>query len=74
MLIKNLKLQLINHTGNVKMYELIDAINRLGIDNFNDVIRKKISEGNFSRSPADLSAVLYYLTSLHKMYHQKLDA
>lgn len=56
------------------MYELIDAINRLGIDNFNDVLRKKISEGNFSRSPADLSAVLYYLASLHKMYHQKLDA
>ncbi len=74
MLIGNLKMQLANHTGNVKMYELIDAINRLGIDNFNEIIRTKISEGNFSRSPADVSAVLYYLASLHKMFHQKRDA
>ena len=72
-LIFNLKMQLANHTGNVKMYDLIDAINRLGIDNFNDTIRNKIQEGNYSRAPADVCAILYFLAALHKMYGLKRD-
>lgn len=45
------------------MFDLIDAINRLRIDNFNDLIRKKINEGNYSRSPGDICAVLFFLAS-----------
>jgi len=34
-----LKLTLLNQTGNVKFYDLIDGLNRLGIENFSDLIK-----------------------------------
>ena len=51
LLIANLKLQLQSHTGNVKFFALVDAVNRLGIDSFRDLIRAKLEEGNYSRAP-----------------------
>ena len=49
------------------MYELIEAVTRLNIDTLNNLIRKKVQEGNYSRSPADLCACLYFFSSQHRI-------
>lgn len=74
MLVSRLKLTLQNQTGNVKYYDLIDGLNRLGIDTFSDLIKKKIEESNYSRSPSELAAILFFLGSQHKMYGLKRDS
>ena len=50
LLISRLKLLLKNQTGNVKLHDLIDAVLRLNIDTFNELIKQKVEEGNFSRT------------------------
>lgn len=69
LLISRLKLLLNNQSGSVKLYDLIDAVNRLGIDSFNSIIRKKVKEGDFSRSSQDVSACLYFFASQYRIYH-----
>eukprot|EP00347_Sterkiella_histriomuscorum_P020420 403337874 len=72
-LITRLKVTLQNQTGNVKLLDLIDGLNRLGIENFSGLIKKKIQEDNYSRSPGELSAILFFLAQQHKMYGIKYD-
>lgn len=67
LLLTRLRILLQNQTGNVKMCKLIEAITRLNIDTFNTLIRQKVSEGNYSRSPADICAILYFFATQHKM-------
>jgi len=48
LLLGRIKLLLQNQTGNVKLYQLIDAATRLSVDTFNSLIRAKVTEGNYS--------------------------
>ena len=59
MLIGNLKVLLANQS-NATLYELVDAVIRLRMDTFNDLIRNKVKEGNYSRSAMDICIVLYF--------------
>ena len=63
LLLARTKLLLQNQSGNVRMFELIEAVTRLNIDTLNPTIRRKVEEGNYSRSPADLCALLYFFAS-----------
>jgi len=63
MLLARIKLLLQNQSGNVRMFELVEAITRLNVDTLNHVIRRKVEEGNYSRAPADLCALLYFFSS-----------
>ena len=63
LLLSRLKLLLANQTGNVKLYSLIEAVTRLNLDTFNTIIRNKVSEGNYSRSPSDICALLYFFAT-----------
>ncbi|CDW73278.1 UNKNOWN [Stylonychia lemnae] len=74
LLLSRLKLTLLNQSGNVKFYDLIDGLNRLGLENFSDLIKQKIQEGNYSRSPGELSAILFFLSQQHLMHGQQRDA
>ena len=55
------------------MNELIDAVSRLNIDTLNNVIRQKVEEGNYSRSPADICACLYFFAVQHKLAQSQRD-
>lgn len=73
MLISRTKLLLQHHTGNVKLELLINAVTRLNIDTLNSTIRNKVEEGNYSRSPADICAGLYFFASQHKINKSQRD-
>jgi hypothetical protein len=45
------------------MHELIEAVTRLNVESLNPLIRRKVEEGNYSRSPADICALLYFFAS-----------
>jgi hypothetical protein len=55
------------------MFELVEAVTRLNIDTLNQVIRRKVEEGNYSRAPADLCALLYFFSSQHKLTKSQRD-
>jgi hypothetical protein len=57
----------------VKLFALIDSITRLHLDNFNSIIRDKVEEGNYSRSPQDICAILYFFATQHKISHTQRD-
>ena len=73
LLLSRLKLLLQNQTGNVKLFWLIEPSTRLNIDTFNSIIKAKVAEGNYSRSPADICALLYFFTTQHKFTHSPKD-
>lgn len=73
MLLSRMRLLLINQTGNVKMSSLIDSITRLRIDNFNQIIRDKVEQGNYSRAPQDICATLYFLAVQHLTSQSRRD-
>ena len=62
-----------NQTGNVKLYQLIDAATRLSVDTFNSLIRAKVAEGNYSRSPSDICSVLYFFATQYKLSKSQKD-
>lgn len=74
MLLARTKLLLQNQSGNVRMFELVEAVTRLNVDALNQVIRRKVEEGNYSRAPADLCALLYFFSSQHKLSKSQRDA
>ena len=74
LLISRLKLLLQNQSHNVKLFKLIEAVNRLSIDSFNDLIRRKIDEGNYSRASQDICAAMFFLGSQFRIHGSNKDA
>lgn len=57
----------------MKLFSLIDSITRLHLDNFNTIIREKVEESNYSRSPQDICAILYFFATQHRLTHTQRD-
>ena len=73
LLLGRIKLLLQNQTGNVKLYQLIEAATRLSVDTFNSLIRAKVAEGNYSRSPSDICSILYFFSTQFKLHKSQKD-
>ena len=55
--------------ANIKLWELVDAGSRIEgvMESLEKDIKAKIEEGNYSRSPPDICACLYFLASPHSL-------
>jgi hypothetical protein len=60
LLLSRLKLLLDNQTGSVKLYDVMDAAIRLGVTTFDDIFRKMVLNGNYSRSTPDICISLFF--------------
>lgn len=73
LLLSRLKDLLVNQTGSVKLYDLMDAALRLNQEIFNDTIRRMVKEGNYSRSTPDICICLYFFALQYKNHKQTKD-
>jgi hypothetical protein len=73
-LINRLKYLLKNQSGSVKLYDLVEGILRLNVDEgLTSIIRSQIEEGNFSRESYDIAICLAFFGKLYRQHRNPQD-
>lgn len=60
-------------TSHAKLYDLIEAVMKLQLEEFRAPIRDLVLKGKFSRSSYDVSIALHYFGGLYKLYGSPED-
>jgi hypothetical protein len=73
-LIERTKLLLRSQGGAIQLFDLVEAMVRLRLDNgLHDLIRTRIQKGQFSRNAYDISICLYFFANNYKLHKNNTD-